>query len=159
MKSICFIHQKCSAKSMFRCCVTASVIYTRMKLLHLNELLYNKNIFINYCNVTVTLYAYVLVCFLVPQTTQIRIFVNIIFAASPPPPPPPSKCPPLIKQILTQGPFSKPWSATVILSLNVNHTTGTDSWLFYFKCTNNLHRHSVSPNPQRLTKFFILVVC
>ena len=116
------------------------------------------NIFINYCNVTVTLYAYVLVCFLVPLAPKQRklgylltLFLQHLY----PPPPPPPKCPPLIKQILTQGPFSKPWSATVILSLNVNHTTGTDSWPFYFKCTNNLHRHSVSLKPTETNQIFL----
>jgi hypothetical protein len=109
------------------------------------------NIFINYCNVTVTLYAYVLVCFLVPLAPKQRKlgYLLTLFLLY-------QWRPPLIKQILTQGPFSKPWSATVILSLNVNHTTGTDSWPFYFKCTNNLHRHSVSPKPTETNQIFYL---
>ncbi len=112
------------------------------------------NSLFNYCNVTITSYSYVLVCFLVPLAPKQRKLGYLLplflqyFCPSPPLP--------LIKHILTQGPFSKPWSVTVILSLNVNHTTGTDSWPFYFKCTNNLHRHSVSPKPTETNQIFYL---
>ena len=68
-----------------------------------NIMLDISNSLFNYCNVTITLYAYILVCFLVPLASKQRklcysVFGTIIFYGSikiigappPPPPPPPS---------------------------------------------------------------------
>ena len=114
------------------------------------------NIFINYCNVTVTLHAYALVCFLVPLAPKQRKlgYLLTLFLQHLCPPPPPQV------SATDKADFNAmPFLEAVVCNCYTVTKCKSHYWnRFILNVQIICIGIRFLPNPQRLTKFIMLVV-